>query len=281
LKEISTANTADAISIICSDNYAIYLHDNHIDTGKIELLSILAEQEPDINKFLERLKSLEKHLSKGVDSAEANAITLSTIHASKGLEYDTVYVADVFDGRFPSSKQNIFNFSKDTADGEQEERRLFYVAITRAKNSLNIIEIKDRPSSYIAELFPEVMEARRAEAAEKERQRQQAAYAAQMRRQAEEKERLEREKKKKEERDRKLREEKLRKEQEERQKEREAIEARIDQSKNIVRDHLGQRWARCKECGKVGPESEFQSLGGLGEDLNRGRCKECAKKRRG
>ena len=116
--------------------YEKYLRDKGLDSGKVEILQILAKQEPNIQKFLERLIELENLIRERFDSKEENAIILSTIHSSKGLEYDSVYMVDVFDGRFPSSRTNIFSSSKDSAEGEQEERRLFYVGITRAKNTL-------------------------------------------------------------------------------------------------------------------------------------------------
>ncbi|MGH7991301.1 MAG: 3'-5' exonuclease, partial [Limisphaerales bacterium] len=55
---------------------------------------------------------------------------LSTIHQAKGLEFDAVFVIMLCDGMFPSAR------SIESNDGEEEERRLFYVAITRAKNEL-------------------------------------------------------------------------------------------------------------------------------------------------
>ena len=128
---------------------------NHLDGGKIEILSILAKQEPDIQRFLDRLVELERLIQKGFYSKANNAVILSTIHSSKGLEYDSVYMVDVYDGRFPSSRPNIFSRSKDNADGEQEERRLFYVGITRAKNKLSLFAIKGRESTFIDQLFPE------------------------------------------------------------------------------------------------------------------------------
>ncbi len=164
---VGKATTSDAISILMNNGYEEYLRKNHLDSGKIEILSILAKQEPNIQRFLGRLVELESLLQKGFYSKVNNAIILSTIHSSKGLEYDSVYIIDVYDGRFPSSKPNIFSRSKDNADGEQEERRLFYVGITRAKNKLSLFSIKERKSTFIDQLFPEQKLLREKEEAEK------------------------------------------------------------------------------------------------------------------
>ena len=61
---------------------------------------------------------------------DAEKIRLSTIHQAKGLEFDVVFVIMLCDGLFPSAR------SMESPEGEEEERRLFYVAITRAKNEL-------------------------------------------------------------------------------------------------------------------------------------------------
>lgn len=155
MRKVANAKTAEAIYILLGEGYARYLRENHLDSGKVEILYILAKQEPDIKKFLARLTELEMLISQGFNSTAKNKVILSTIHSSKGLEYDSVYMVDVYDGRFPSSRPNVFSRSKDNADGEQEERRLFYVGITRAKNNLNLFQLKDKPSSFIDELFPE------------------------------------------------------------------------------------------------------------------------------
>lgn len=155
MDRVSAAKTLDAISILMDGGYAKYLKDNRLDSGKVEILMILAKQEPDKRKFLERLVELERLMQQEFNPKENNAVILSTIHSSKGLEYDSVYMIDVYDGRFPSSSPNIFSRSKDNADGEQEERRLFYVGVTRAKNKLSLFSIKGRKSTFIDQLFPE------------------------------------------------------------------------------------------------------------------------------
>jgi DNA helicase-2/ATP-dependent DNA helicase PcrA len=155
MSRVGKSKASEAISILLNSGYEDYLRKNHLDGGKIEILSILAKQEPDIQRFLDRLVELERLIQKGFYSKANNAVILSTIHSSKGLEYDSVYVVDVYDGRFPSSRPNIFSRSKDNADGEQEERRLFYVGITRAKNKLSLFGIKGRESTFIDQLFPE------------------------------------------------------------------------------------------------------------------------------
>ena len=74
-------------------------------------------------------------------------IVLSTIHSAKGLEYDTVYLLDVFNGLLP---KEVAPRSEDY----MEERRLFYVAMTRAKNELFMFWCKNDRSSFVEEVFP-------------------------------------------------------------------------------------------------------------------------------
>lgn len=70
-----------------------------------------------------------------------NSVTLSTIHASKGLEYDTVFIIGLEENIFPS---NIMEDDTDIKEKIEEERRLAYVSITRAKNNLFISATKRR-----------------------------------------------------------------------------------------------------------------------------------------
>ena len=85
---------------------------------------------------------------------EKDAIVLSTMHSAKGLEYETVFLIDVNEGIVP--------YHKSVLDEEiEEERRMFYVAMTRAKTYLNIFYVKERyskvmePSRFIEELKEE------------------------------------------------------------------------------------------------------------------------------
>jgi DNA helicase-2/ATP-dependent DNA helicase PcrA len=66
----------------------------------------------------------------GNELSEGEGINLLTVHASKGLEFDEVYVIDLMDGRFPNRKL------MSRGGSLEEERRLFYVAVTRAKEKL-------------------------------------------------------------------------------------------------------------------------------------------------
>jgi len=72
------------------------------------------------------------------DETNKDCVTLLTIHSAKGLEYDTVFVAGLEEGMFPMIR-------KDDEEGDlEEERRLFYVAVTRAKRMLYITYTNDR-----------------------------------------------------------------------------------------------------------------------------------------
>lgn len=111
---------------------------------KISTILMIAKKTQTLDEFLFRLSSLKDIISSHKNSP-CNVI-LSTIHASKGLEYDKVILIDVADGQFPSftEKQAKNKLSKEDRDILEEDRRLFYVAVTRAKTSLEIISCKNK-----------------------------------------------------------------------------------------------------------------------------------------
>lgn len=83
-----------------------------------------------------------------------NAVTLSTIHSSKGLEFDKVSIIDLFDGQFPSAN-SISEFKTGDKTLMEEEVRLFYVGATRARQYLELMAAntldkkKVKPSRFI------------------------------------------------------------------------------------------------------------------------------------
>ena len=91
---------------------------------KVALLKNLSKNYNDLSRFLNAM------ILGGSELSEGDGVNLLSIHASKGLEFKEVYVIDLMDGRFPNRKL----MSK--GGSLEEERRLFYVAVTRAKDIL-------------------------------------------------------------------------------------------------------------------------------------------------
>ena len=118
--------------------YAAYLERMHYDDGKLEILRAIAANEASALSFVERLQELSVIIREKEPDWNCKFI-LSTIHSSKGLEYDTVYLMDAMDGIFPETviRNRRKSEPKEIAQYE-EERRLYYVGVTRAKNKLNI-----------------------------------------------------------------------------------------------------------------------------------------------
>ncbi len=132
--------------------YGDYLYSNNMDTNKLFILKMLAKKEKDIPSFINRLNDLRTILTEKENAKDCDFI-LSTIHSSKGLEYDDVFIIDVLDGVFPDKvvRKNSKATSQEKKDFE-EERRIFYVGMTRAKDRLTIFKYENRPSTFIREL---------------------------------------------------------------------------------------------------------------------------------
>jgi len=123
--------------------YGDYLKERGSDLSKPQILEILGKREPTPLDLLRRLGELEALLQNKV-SEPCNFI-LSTVHSAKGLEYDRVFLMDAVDGIMPKTGDDV--------DGN-EERRIFYVAMTRAKNELNIFDLSGTASaSFCEEVF--------------------------------------------------------------------------------------------------------------------------------
>ena len=130
------ASASQMIRHILEAGYEEYLQENFANYQNrledLEQLATFALPFPSLEDFLTQL-SLLTNVEAG-DQQPANndkeQLKLSTIHQAKGLEFDVVFVIMLCDGLFPSAR------SIKSVEGEEEERRLFYVAITRARNEL-------------------------------------------------------------------------------------------------------------------------------------------------
>jgi len=155
-ESVSTLLRAIKIRNIFSDESDIERLDN---INELLAASIEFEQESgDLNHFLANAS-----LMGSVDDKNAtDAVSLTTAHSSKGLEYDYVFIIGVEEGIFPSSR------SISTKEDIEEERRLCYVAITRAKKELRISHAKTRTqggdfnkpayeSRFIVEIDPDLI----------------------------------------------------------------------------------------------------------------------------
>lgn len=157
-KRLKRMKMEDKIDCILYElGYGDYL-DNFNDFSNLnynlifDLIKYLSKDLKTFDEFIEKLDNL-KELLKNASSSKSN-ISISTIHSSKGLEYDNVFIIDLIDGEFPQ-KSILNSFDEKLLE---EERRLFYVAMTRARKRLFLYTIKERnnlpvePSIFYNEL---------------------------------------------------------------------------------------------------------------------------------
>jgi DNA helicase II / ATP-dependent DNA helicase PcrA len=135
-EEATRKSAAKMLRLVLDAGYDDYLKENFANYRNrledLEQLVVFAYQFGSVEEFLTQLALLTNVEAEDGDPAnrDAEQIRLSTIHQAKGLEFDVVFVIMMCDGLFPSGR------SMESPEGEEEERRLFYVAITRARNEL-------------------------------------------------------------------------------------------------------------------------------------------------
>ncbi|MFH1405493.1 MAG: ATP-dependent helicase [Patescibacteria group bacterium] len=157
---------SEMIRKVASSGYRDYLEGEYPDfmdrLDDIEQFALYAEGYTDLRKFLDEVTLTEEYgASRGYDSGNEEKIVLSTIHQAKGLEWDCVFVIGMTEGRFPNARV------LDEEGGLEEERRLFYVATTRARKQLFFTYpitsgydtlIINQPSVFLQELPQELCE---------------------------------------------------------------------------------------------------------------------------
>ena len=146
-KKLSNLRPYEAISFIEKNlKYEKYLRENSLKFGYtfdslktiLYFLKIISSRTNNVYEFVGRLKYLDYLTQQSKESSKG--VTLSTVHSSKGLEYKNVYIVDLIDGEFPAAN-SVEAFEKGNIEALEEERRLFYVGMTRAKEVLDLITI--------------------------------------------------------------------------------------------------------------------------------------------
>ena len=152
LPEVLKDNAETAIIRIWrSLRYGIYVKDKNLDAGKFDILCMLGRNEPSLQRLLLRLAEL-RSIIQNHENSQNTKFLLSTVHSSKGLEYNRVYILDIFDGTLPSKNPSEIK-ELDEVRQYEEDRRLYYVAMTRAKNELHLFDCTDRSSSFTCEVL--------------------------------------------------------------------------------------------------------------------------------
>ena len=151
--------------------YEEYLERSGMSDEKIKILRIVSFREDSLKSLDERLHWLKERIQSKENDPGCPFI-LSTIHSSKGLEYDRVYLIDCMDGVFPSEIPDRPKSLKNPKQGQvdqkgdkedlsdwrlyEEERRMFYVGVTRARTSLNVFTVQNCRHTLIDELLGKV-----------------------------------------------------------------------------------------------------------------------------
>lgn len=147
-KKLSRLNVEDAIDFIEHTlEYGEYLKENSTKFGSVYdnlstfifYLKMISNGCDSLDELIDKLNALEDICSNSHKSR--NGINLSTIHGAKGLEFESVYIVDLIDGDFPSAN-SIDDYKLGKIHSLEEERRLFYVGMTRAKKNLTLITMK-------------------------------------------------------------------------------------------------------------------------------------------
>lgn len=142
----------DAVRFLTDQlGYGKYLDKNGMDRAKLAVLEMLGAQEPTPRRLLQRLAELRTIVQEHVTPPGCKFL-LSTIHSAKGLEYDRVILLDVLDGILPAKPELCCRTPAETRQYE-EDRRLFYVAMTRARQELVLFDCTAERSSFAQEVL--------------------------------------------------------------------------------------------------------------------------------
>ena len=165
--QLESENLEQVLESVLDDSGYRTMLEKDNETERMENVKSLID---DIKEYSENYpdSTLEDYLSMislytdKANEMEGDALSLMTIHAAKGLEFDTVFVIGMSEGIFPSERS-----AADGVKGMEEERRLAYVAYTRAKRELHLLDANtfsyvtgknNTASRFIAEIDPKFVE---------------------------------------------------------------------------------------------------------------------------
>lgn len=164
-EEVTTIELVDLV--LSETGYLNWLDDGSVEAAarveNVKELRSVATEFPDLTDFLENVALVEREYGPQKPSLEKqrpDAVTLMTAHAAKGLEFPVVFMVGMEEGLFPHSRSLLDN------NELEEERRLCYVGITRAKSQLYLTFARERlyfgqrsegvPSRFISDIPTEV-----------------------------------------------------------------------------------------------------------------------------
>ena len=162
-------NPSRMIRLVIEAGYKEHLQEEYANYRQrledLEQLANFSQQFKTLEEFLTQLALLTNVEAEDNQVAnDSEQLRLSSIHQAKGLEFDVVFVIMLCDGLFPSAR------SLEELDGIEEERRLFYVAVTRARNELYLSyplirmmsggsgDMMQQPSRFLGEIPKELVE---------------------------------------------------------------------------------------------------------------------------
>lgn len=153
------------IDKVVNSPYRDYLEAEFVDSKDrlqdLKQLALFAENYEELSEFLAHTTLQESFVLPAAGQKKEERVVLSTIHQAKGLEWEAVFVINLANGSFPSER------ASREPNGLEEERRLLYVAITRAKKHLHLSypmaggafgDFLSGPSQFLDEIDPELLE---------------------------------------------------------------------------------------------------------------------------
>ena len=171
-RNLKKENASEALLRIRRDmGYDDYLKRSNMSNRSLWILEMLARQESSAAALLQRLDVLRDAIREKPDDA-ACLFILSTVHSSKGLEYERVFLLDAVKGIFPEEMPDAGLLKKWSISGGrmelkpderkqiasyEEERRLFYVAVTRARKNLTLFRMPNE-SSFVTDFLKGIPE---------------------------------------------------------------------------------------------------------------------------